>query len=123
MFLHCSTPMTKIGPTWAEVHAAAQEEKMARNQAATWEDIVSKQLPGDVENWDTEDSQSAVDPQFEDTHIEDEEDDDQVVIETVTEEELEETVAGRPPTQEFGEIAIGSASQEEIPTHAGEVEL
>ena len=28
-----STPTTKIGPTWAEVHAAAQEEEMAKSQA------------------------------------------------------------------------------------------
>ena len=74
---------------------------MARNQAVTWEEIVSTQLPGDVENWDAEDSQSAVDPQFEDAHIEEEEDEEQVVIESVTKEELEEPVAGKPLTQEF----------------------
>ena len=123
MFLHCSTPTTKIGPTWAEVHTAAQEEEMARNQAMTWEEIVSTQLPGNVENWDVEDTQSAMDPQFEDAHIEEEEDEEQVVIESVTEEELEEPVVGKPLTQEFGEITIGTVSQEEIPTHAGEVEL
>ena len=37
----CSTPRSKIGPTWAKVHAAAQEEKVARKQATTWEEIVS----------------------------------------------------------------------------------
>ena len=26
----CSTPTTKIGPTWAEVHTATQEEEMAK---------------------------------------------------------------------------------------------
>ena len=55
----CSTPMSKIGPTWAEVHVAAQEEKVARKQAATWEEIVSTRLPGDVENSDAKDSESA----------------------------------------------------------------
>ena len=123
VFSRCSTPMTKIGPTWAEVHTTAQEEEMVRNQASTWEEIVSTQLPGDAKNWDAEDSQSAVDPQFEDAPIEEEEDEEQVVIESVTEEELEQPVAGKPLAQELGEITIGTASQEEIPIHAGEVEL
>ena len=124
MFSCCSTPTTKIGPTWAEVHTAAQEEEMVRNQASTWEEIVSTQLPGDAENWDVEDSQSAVEPQFEDATIEEEEDEEQVVIESVMEEEeLEQPMVGEPLTQELGKITIGTISQEEIPTHAGEVEL
>ena len=52
VFSCCPTPTAKIGPTWAEVHAAAQEEEVTKNQASTWEDIVSKQLPGGAENWD-----------------------------------------------------------------------
>ena len=28
-----STPTTKIGPTWVEVHAAAQEEEIVKSQA------------------------------------------------------------------------------------------
>ena len=31
VFSRCSTPMTKIGPTWAEVHTATQEEEMAKS--------------------------------------------------------------------------------------------
>ena len=127
VFSRCSTQTTKISPTWAEVHAAAQEEEMVRNQALTWEEIVSTQLLGDVENWDAEDSQSAVEPQFEDAPIEEEEDGEQVVIESVMEEEeLEQPMAGQSLTQELGEITIGTINQEEIPTHAthaGEVEL
>ena len=92
--------MSKIGPTWAEVHTAAQEEKVARKQAATWEEIVSTQLPGDVENSDGEDSESAVDPLFKDAHIEEGEYEEDVVIESVTEEELEEEVAEKQPTLE-----------------------
>ena len=41
VFSCCSTLTTKIGPTWAEVLATAQEEKMARNEAMTWEEIMS----------------------------------------------------------------------------------
>ena len=66
----------------------------------TWEKIVSTQLPGDAENWDTEDSESAVDPPFKDAHIEEEEYEEDVVIESVTKEELEEQVAEKPPTLE-----------------------
>ena len=65
----CSTPTTKIGPTWAEVHAAAQEEEMAKSQAPAWEDIVNARLTGEEENWDVEDSQSATAHQFEDVII------------------------------------------------------
>ena len=47
-----------------------------------------------------------------------------MVIESVTEEEeLEQPMAGEPPTQELGKIIIGTVSQEEMPTHAGEDEL
>ena len=100
VFSCCCTLMTKIGPTWAEVHTAAQEEEMVRNQASTWEEMVSTQLPRDAENWDAEDSQSAIEPQFEDTPIEEEEDEGQVVIESVMEEELEQPIAGESLTQE-----------------------
>ena len=124
VFSCCSTPTTKIGLTWAEVHAAAQEEEMVRNQATTWEEIVSTQLPGDAENWDAKDSQSIVKPQFEEAPIEEEEDEEEVVIESVMEEEeLEQPMAGEPPTQDLGKIIIGTVSQEEIPTHAGEGKL
>ena len=124
VFSCCSTLMTKIGPTWAEVHAAVQEEEVAKNQAPTWDDIMSTQLPESAENWDKEDSQSTVEPQFEDATIEEEEEDEeQVVIEPATEEELEQPLAGEPLTQELGEITIGAISQGKIPTHTGEVEL
>ena len=115
--------MAKIGPTWAEVHAAAQEEEVANNQASTWEDIMSKQLPGGAENWDMEaDSQSAVDPQFEDTTV-DEEDEEQVVIKSVMKEELEQPMMGEPLRQELGEDTIDTISQDMMPIHAGEVDL
>ena len=39
--LRSSTPTTKIGPTWAEVHAATQEEEMTKSQAPSWEDIIN----------------------------------------------------------------------------------
>ena len=69
----CPTPTAKIGPTWAEVHAATQEEEVAKSQTSTWDDIVSKQLLESTENWDTEeDSLSVVEPQFEDATIEEE---------------------------------------------------
>ena len=109
----CSTPITKIGPTWAEVHAAAQEEEMAKNQGPTWEDIMKAKPTGEVENWDVEDSQSAAEPQFKDVIIEEE-----VVIESVTEEELEPPLVGEPLTQ-LGEVARGTMGQKDMPTHAG----
>ena len=106
-----------------EVHAATQEEEVTNEQDSTWEDIVSRQLPGGAEDWDAEeDSQSAVEPQFEDTTIEEEEDEEQVVIESVTEEELEQPVAGEPLTKELGEDTIDT-SQDMMPIHTGEDDL
>ena len=89
-----STPTTKIGSTWAEVHAAAQEEEMAKSQAPSWGDILNTTPTEEGKNWDAVDSQSAVEDQFNDVIIEDE-----VVIQTVMEEEeLDHAVAGKPLT-------------------------
>ena len=82
------TPTTKIGPTWAEVHTATQEEEMAKSQAqhgrhheceTHWRGgkLGCGGQPGHRE------------PQFEDVVIEEE-----VVIESVMEEELEPLVTG-----------------------------
>ena len=60
-----STPTTKIGPTWAEVHAAAQEEEMVKSQAPSWGDILNTTpTEEEEENWDAVDSQSAAEDQF-----------------------------------------------------------
>ena len=48
----CPTPTTKVGLTLAEVHITAQEDEMLKKQDQTWEDMVSKQLPGGVEEED-----------------------------------------------------------------------
>ena len=121
VFLHCSTPMAKIGPTWAEVHAATQEEEVAKSQ--TWDDIMSTQLPEGAENWDTEeDSQSTVEPQFKDATV-DEEDEEQVVIELVTEEELQQPMVGEPLTREPGKDTIDTISQDMMPIHTGEADI
>ena len=45
-----STPTTKIGPTWVEVHAATQEEEMVKSQALSWEDIINMTLTEEGEN-------------------------------------------------------------------------
>ena len=91
-----STPTTKIGPTWAEVHAAAQEEEMAKSQAPSWEDILNTTPTEEGENWDAVGSQSAMEDQFNDVIVEDE-----VVIQTVMEEEeLDHALAEEPPTQQ-----------------------
>ena len=90
-----STPTTKIGPTWAEVHAATQEEEMAKSQAPSWEDIINTTPTEEGENWDMVDSQSTMEDQSNDVIVEDE-----VLTQTVTEEEeLDHAVAGEPLTQ------------------------
>ena len=93
----CPTPMAKIGPTWAEVHTAVQEEEMNKKQDPIWEDIVSRQLPGgaEEEDWDREEtSHPVVEPQFEDATVEEEEDKEEVVVESVAEEKVEPPVVG-----------------------------
>ena len=90
-----STPTIKIGPTWAEVHAAAQEEEMVKSQAPSWEDIINMTPTEEEENWDAVDSQSTTEDQFNDVIVEDE-----VIIQTVMEEEeLDHAEAGEPLTQ------------------------
>ena len=59
-----STLTTKIGPTWAEVHTAAQEEEMVKSQAPSWGDILNTTPTKEEENWDAVDSQSAAEDQF-----------------------------------------------------------
>ena len=108
-----STPTTKIGPTWAEVHAATQEEEMTKSQAPSWEDIINTTPTEEGENWDMEDSQSATEHQFDDVIIE------EVVIQTVTEEEeLEHPVAGEPLAQ-LGDVASGDKSEKYTPSPLG----
>ena len=90
-----STPTTKIGPTWADVHAATQEEEMAKSQAPSWQDILNTTPTEEGENWDTVDSQYATEDQSYNVIVEDE-----IVIQTVTEEEeLDHAVAGELLTQ------------------------
>ena len=52
VWLHCPTLMAKIGPTWVEVHSTMQEEEMIKKQDPTFEDVVSRQLPGSGEEKD-----------------------------------------------------------------------
>ena len=99
-----STPTIKIGPTWAEVHAAAQEEEMVKSQAPSWGDILNTTPTEEEENWDVVDSQSAAEDQFDDVIVEDE-----VVIKTMTEEEeLDHAVVGEPCMQQ------GKADEDDV---------
>ena len=61
-----STPTHKIGPTWADVHAAAQEEEMAKSQVPSWGDMPDTAPTEEEENWDAVDTQSATEDQFDD---------------------------------------------------------
>ena len=97
-----STPTTKIGPTWADVHAAAQEEEMVKSQAPSWGDMPNTMPTEEEENWDTVDSQSAAEDQFDDVA-------EEVLIHTVTDEkELDSAVAGEPLTQQ------GEADEDDV---------
>ena len=104
------TPTTKIGPTWVEVHAATQEEEMAKCRAPSWEDIVNGEPNEEEENWDEEDGQSPTAHQFDDVIIEE-------VTESVTEEGSEPSVA-REPLTKLTKVARGSESHKDLSTHA-----
>ena len=110
---HCPTPTTKVGPTWVEVHAAAQEQEMLNIQNMTWEEIVSKQLPGGMEgeDWDKEDDdQPTLGSQFEDTPI---------AAEASKEEIMEESVMGETPIKHVDEATVGPGSQDVVQIHVG----
>ena len=90
-----STPTTKIGPTWADVHAAAQEEEMAKSQVPSWGDMPDT-MPAEEENWDAVDTQSAVEDQFDDV--------EEVQIHSVIDEpESDNPVDGEPQRGEAEE--------------------
>ena len=112
----CPTPMAKVGPTWVEVHTAAQEEEMIKNQDPTWEDIVIRQVPGGAE----EGSQPAVEPQFEDAPVAEEANQEGVMVESVLEETLEQSVVGEPLV---GKATMGPGSQDVVQIHTGEDDL
>ena len=97
-----STPTMKIGPTWADVHAAAQEEEVAKSQAPSWGDMPNTTPTEEEENWDAVDSQSAAEDQFDDVVTE------EVLIHTVTDEELDNAVAGELLTQQ------GEADEDDV---------
>ena len=86
--LRSSAPTMKIGPTWVDIHAAAQEEEMAKSQAPSWGDMPDTVPTEEEENWDTVDTQSAVEDQFDDVI-------EEVLIHSVMDEqELDSAVEG-----------------------------
>ena len=98
MWQLCLTPTVKRGLTWAEVHATAQEEEVIQYKDSTWEDIIDRQSSRvtEEEDWGIEeDSQSTLEPQFEDAPIGEEEE--------VTE----------APTDELDEDAVDHKSQDD----------
>ena len=81
-----STPTTKMGPTWADVHAAAQEEEMVKSQVPSWGDTTPTE---EEENWDAVDTHSAAEDQFDDV--------EEVLIHLVMNEpELDSPMDGEP---------------------------
>ena len=64
-----------------------------------------------------------VEPQFEDATVEEEEDEEEVMVESVTEEKMEQPVAGEPLAEELGEATIDPGSQDVVQIHAGEDDL
>ena len=90
---------------------------MAKSQVPSWEEIINMTPTEERETWDTEDSQSTAEHQFDDVIIEDE-----VMIQTITEEEeLEHQVAGELLTP--GKVAGGNESKQYPTSPAGEVQL
>ena len=90
---------------------------MLDRQNTTWEDIVSKQLPGGMEeeDWDKEENcQPTVGSQFEDTPV---------AVEVSKEEIMEESVMGELPIKHVDEATVGPGSQDVVQIHTGEDDL
>ena len=66
----CPSLPIRLGPTWTEVHAVAQECEVLDRGTPTWDEMVSKPMPGSMKeedsNWDKEDYRPT-ESQFEDT--------------------------------------------------------
>ena len=94
-----STPTMKIGPTWADVHTATQEEEMAKSQVPSWGDMPDTAPTEEEENWNAVDTQSAAEDQFDDV--------EEVLIHSVMNEpELDSPVDG--------ELQRGEAEEEDV---------
>ena len=111
----CPSPPTKVGPTWVEVHATAQEQEVLDKQTTTLEDMVSKHLPGGMEeeNWDEEDHEPTG-SQLEDAPV---------TMKAGKEEFMEESEAEEPPVEHSDEATVGPGSQNVVQIHAGEDDL
>ena len=87
---------------------------MIQKQDSTWEDIVSRQSPGGMEEeaWDGEEGcLPTVEPQFKEEE-EFGEDEEEVIVESVVEKKREPPVAGELPTDEPGEDTVDPRSQD-----------
>ena len=133
VFSCCPTATAKIGPTWVEVHAAAQEE-VTNKQDSAWEDIVSRELPGGVEKEDwgrKEGGHPTMGPAFDDTTIEEEGDEEEVIVESEaevvvgsgTKEKLEQPLAREPLAEELGETTVDLGNREVVWSHTGEDDM
>ena len=112
----CPSPPLGVGPTWAEVHAAAQEQVLEKN-TPTWEDIISKHVPRNNEDedsdWDKQDA-GPVESLFEDTAI---------AADTDMEDPMEESTVEMPPVPHLSEASVGPGSQDVVQIHAGKDDL
>ena len=99
---------------------------MSKKQDPTWEDIVSRQLRGGVEeeDWGREEgSQPMVEPQFKDAPVVEEGNQEEVMVESVAEETMEQSVAGKPLEEHVGEATMGPVSQDVVQINVGEDDL
>ena len=113
---HCPSPPLRVGPTWAEVHAVAQEQEALDRRTSTWEEIVRKHGPKGTEedsDWDKE-KQEPAESQFKDATL---------VADVEMEDPVEESVAEAPPAQHFSEASASPESQDMVQIHAGDDDL
>ena len=114
---HCPSLPLRVGPTWAEVHAVVQEQEALNKNAPVWEDIISKHVPKNIEeedsDWDKQDL-GPVESQFEDAAI---------AVDAEMEDPMEESTVEAPPVQHLSEASVGPESQDMVQIHAGDDDL
>ena len=105
---------------WAllgEVHMVAQEWEALEKNTPMWEGIISKLVPKNIEeedsDWNKEDCRPA-ESQFKDATI---------AAEVDTEDTMEESMAEALPVQHSDEASVGPGSQDMVKIHMGDDDL
>ena len=113
--MRCPSPPLKMGPTWVEVHATAQEREALDRKTPMWDNMM-KHKGSEDSDWDKDDAVQAK-CQFEDATTPASTADVATVV--PTEDPMDESPVVAPPEQKT-EALVEMQSQDVVQIHVGE---